>query len=58
MPGGHHDFGDHDHVSVAFLASPGATFHAPLTRTLRPEAMVADGTIRDGPRRPPRLRMT
>ena len=58
MPSGHHDSGDHDHVSAAVLASPGAAFHAPPTRTLRPEGMVADGTIRDGPRRPPRLMMT
>jgi hypothetical protein len=57
MPSGHHDSGDHDHVSAAVLASPGATFHAPPMRTLRPDGTVADGTIREGPRRPPRLMM-
>jgi hypothetical protein len=57
MPSGHHDSGDHDHVSAAVLASPGTTFHAPPMRTLRPDAKVADGTIREGPRRPPRLMM-
>jgi len=57
MPGGHHDSGDHDHVSAAVLAPPAATFHAPPTRILRPDGMVADGTIREGPRRPPRLMM-
>lgn len=57
MPSGHHDSGDHDHVSAAVLASPGATFHAPPMRTLRPDGMVADGMIREGPRRPPRLRV-
>jgi hypothetical protein len=27
----------------------------PPKRTLRPDPLVASGTIRDGPRRPPRL---
>ncbi len=57
MPGGHHDSGDHDHVCAVVLASSEAAFHAPPVRTSRPDSMVADGTIRDGPRRPPRLMM-
>lgn len=57
IPNGHHDSGDHDHVGAAVLVSPGAEFHAPPMRTLRPDGMVADGTIREGPRRPPRLMM-
>lgn len=57
MPSGHHDSGDHDHVSVAVLAPPAATFHAPPMRTLWPDGTVADGAIREGPRRPPRLMM-
>jgi hypothetical protein len=55
MPSGHHDSGDHDHVSAVVLAPHGATFHAPPTRILRPDGMVAASTIREGPRRPPRL---
>jgi hypothetical protein len=57
IPSGHHDSGDHDHVSAVVHASPGAAFHAPSEQTLRPDGMVADGTIREGPRRPPRLMM-
>lgn len=55
MPNDHHDSGDHDHVSAAVLASPGAEAHTSPARNLRPDAMAAVGTIRDGPRRPPRL---
>ena len=58
LPSGHHDSGDHDHVSAAVLTSPGIEHHAPPERTLRPDGMVANGTIREGPRRPPRLMMT
>ena len=58
VPSGHHDSGDHDHVSVAVLTSPGTEDHAPPERTLRPDGMGAKSTIRDGPRRPPRLMMT
>jgi hypothetical protein len=54
-PVGHHDSGDHDHVSAAVLSPPGAEFYAPSEPTLRPNGFVANGTIRDGPRRPPRL---
>ena len=57
MPSGHHDSGDHDHVSAAVLAPPGAEFHAPPERSLRPDAILADSPIREGPRRPPRLMM-
>lgn len=57
-PAGHHDPVDHDHASAAVLSPPGAEFHAPPEPTLRPKGIVADGTIRDGPRRPPRLNVT
>ena len=51
----HHDTGDHDHVGAAVLSAPGADLHPAPERTLRPDAEAAAGTIRDGPRRPPRL---
>lgn len=51
----HHDSSDHDHVGAALFASQGADVPLPPERTLRPEPLSADGTIRDGPRRPPRL---
>jgi hypothetical protein len=54
----HHDSSDHDNVSSALLASPGTEAPSLPERTLRSETLVADGTIRDGPRRPPRLTMT
>lgn len=57
LPAGHHDSGDHDHVSAAVLAPAGAEVHSAPARKLHPDAMVANGTIRDGPRRPPRLTM-
>lgn len=55
MPSGHHDSGDHDHVSAAVLAAAGAGVITAPERTRHPEAMPAAGTVRDGPRRPPRL---
>lgn len=58
MPRGHHDSADHDHVVAAVLAPPEAAFQTSPERTLRPDGIAADGTIRDGPRRPPRLMMT
>jgi hypothetical protein len=51
----HHDSSDHDHVGAALLAPPEAEVPPPPERTLRPDSLVASGTIRDGPRRPPRL---
>ena len=51
----HHDSSDHDHVGAALLLSPEAEVPPRPQRTLHPEAFIADGTIRDGPRRPPRL---
>ncbi len=51
----HHDSSDHDHVGAALLAAHGADVPPPPKRTLRPDPLTADGTIRDGPRRPPRL---
>jgi hypothetical protein len=58
IPSGHHDSDDHDHVSVALVGPISSDLHAPPTRSLRPCWMAADGTIREGPRRPPRLMMT
>ena len=58
MPHGHHDSTDHDHVGAALLDSHGQEVHPAPQRTLRPDILVADGTIRDGPRRPPRLTLT
>lgn len=51
----HHDSTDHDHVGAALVAQPAADVAPPPARTLRPAALAAVGTIRDGPRRPPRL---
>ena len=50
-----HDSSDHEHVSAALLAAQEADWHPAPERSLRPDTMIADGTIRDGPRRPPRL---
>ncbi|OYU19839.1 MAG: hypothetical protein CFE34_03420 [Rhodobacteraceae bacterium PARR1] len=59
MRSGHHDSGDHDHVSAAVLVPTGAeVIQSPPAVRLLPDGMVADGTIRDGPRRPPRGMMT
>lgn len=58
LPQGHNGSTDHDHVSVAVLDAPGLEIHPTPQRTLRPETLAADGTIRDGPRRPPRLMIT
>jgi hypothetical protein len=52
---GHHGSGDHDHVGAALLPAPGDELHPAPERTLHPGTIVADGMIRDGPRRPPRL---
>jgi hypothetical protein len=54
----HHDSTDHDNVGAALHAASGAELHPAPERTLRPDTMAADGTIRDGPRRPPRLTVT
>ena len=58
MPNGHHDSTDHDHVGAALLDASGPEVHPAPQRTLRPETLAADDTIRDGPRRPPRPTMT
>ena len=58
MPHGHHDSTDHDHFGAAVLAEPGTALHPPPDRTRRPDAIATSGTIRDGPRRPPRLTLT
>lgn len=55
LPQQHHDAGDHDHVAAALLLAPGAEHRPPPERSLRPGSLSADGTIHDGPRRPPRL---
>jgi hypothetical protein len=54
MPLHHHDYGDHDHVSVVILVAPPAVLPPMPDRTLRPAAMAADSVTRDGPKRPPR----
>jgi hypothetical protein len=54
----HHESGDHDHGGAALLASPEAEAPPPPARTLRPGSLGADGTIREGPRRPPRRTVT
>lgn len=51
----HQDSSDHDHGGAALLAAPGAELPPPPARTLRLAPLVASGTIRDGPRRPPCL---
>lgn len=51
----HHDSTDHEHVGAAVLGPMGTEFHPAPDRTLRPVSRTPDGTIRDGPRRPPRL---
>lgn len=58
MPGGHHDATDHDHVGAALLVASGLEVDPALPQILRPETLVACGTCRTGPRRPPRLTMT
>ena len=56
MAGSHqHESGDHDHVGVVPLGSTGAEISLRPERTFRPEWLFAHGTIREGPRRPPRL---
>ncbi|MFN0114366.1 MAG: hypothetical protein ACKVPY_06790 [Paracoccaceae bacterium] len=54
----HHDSSVHDHVGAALLAATETAFQPAPERTLRPVSKLADGTIRDGPRRPPRLTVT
>lgn len=49
------DASDHDQVGVALLASAGVEVPPPPERRLRPASHAADGTARDGPRRPPRV---
>lgn len=58
IPYGHHDSTDHDHVATAMLSSQGLAIQPNPERSRRPESLAKDGTIRDGPRRPPRLTMT
>ncbi len=55
LAAGYHESGDHDHIATVLLAAAGAEFHPVPARTSRPEGVAADGMIRDGPRRPPRL---
>ena len=53
MPSGHHDSGDHDHVSAAVLASPGPRSmphrRAPFDRKAWSQ-MARSGRARDGRR--------
>jgi hypothetical protein len=47
---------DHDHVTVALPAAAGTEILVKPAQRWHIIALGADGTIRDGPRRPPRLR--
>lgn len=49
------EFGDHDHVTVALPADTGTEFLAKPAQTWSILTFETNGTIRDGPRRPPRL---
>ena len=49
------EFGDHDHVTVALPTDTGTEFLAKSPQTWTILASDTNGTIRDGPRRPPRL---
>jgi hypothetical protein len=51
---GHHDATEHEHSAPALVAPPAVAFHPAFQRVARPDPPAAAGTIRDGPRRPPR----
>jgi hypothetical protein len=57
-PAGQIDVADHDPIGMALPAAAGVAGHPPPARLLQPDARAAEGTIRDGPRRPPRLTAT
>lgn len=52
---GHHDAGDHDHSPTVILPAGGG-IEPPMTAEVwTAQGNPLSGTIRDGPRRPPRL---
>jgi hypothetical protein len=54
---GQQEAGDHEHIIAALPEAPAEAIHAPPDRALRPALSSLHGTIRDGPRRPPRQAM-
>lgn len=52
---GHHDAVDHDHSPTVIIPTGGDLHHAPGPGVRTAQANPLSGTIRDGPRRPPRL---
>jgi hypothetical protein len=54
-PAAHHDSADHEHVMAAILPSPGLQAYTLPVLHQSLHQVRADGTARDGPRRPPRL---
>ena len=51
----HHDATDHDHTQTVILPSVADLDPPPARETWTAQANPRDSTIRDGPRRPPRL---
>lgn len=51
----HHDASDHDHTPTMILPSVADLAPPPARATWTAQANPRDSTIRDGPRRPPRL---
>ena len=51
----HHDAADHDHTPTVILPAGGDLLPPLTTERWTAQARPLDGTIRDGPRRPPRL---
>jgi hypothetical protein len=51
----HHDATDHDHTPTVILPSVTDLDPPPARKTWTAQANPRDSTIRDGPRRPPRL---
>ncbi len=52
---GHLDACDNDRSGIVLLAAKGAKPVLLAESVLQPDFLAAEGTIRDGPRRPPRL---
>jgi ABC-type nickel/cobalt efflux system permease component RcnA len=52
---GHQDAADHDHTPTVILPAGGELHLQPQTTALAAQTGALAGTIRDGPRRPPRL---
>lgn len=51
----HHDAADHDHTATVILPAGGDMQPPPKTDIWAWQGYPLSGTIRDGPRRPPRL---